>query len=46
MPTGLWAKGFVEEMVKGSRKLRAGTGTADVRTEAGEKELQRRAGVG
>lgn len=23
-PTGLWAKGFVEEMVKGSRKLMAG----------------------
>lgn len=24
LPTGLWAKGFVEEMVKGSRELRAG----------------------
>lgn len=23
-PTGLWAKGFVEEMMKGSRKLTAG----------------------
>lgn len=24
LPAGLWAKGFVEEMVKGSRKLKAG----------------------